>query len=211
MNRRPRRLAVLALALAGLAVAGPVAGDGVVPEDPAPEATPPPRPKAAPKPKPKTPAQPQAKPEPAPAPPPPVVAPAPPPEPPPPEPKRQLAADETVPILGRKVVGANNEELGRVVNVLVDSTGRARAAVIDFGGFLGVGNRKIAVDWGQLVFKPGAPDRLIGLTMTREQIQGAAEFKENTPKPVEVAAPPKDEAAPAKPAPTDPGAAKRAP
>jgi hypothetical protein len=116
-----------------------------------------------------------------------------------PEPKRQLAVDETVPILGRRVLGANNEELGRVVNVLVDNTGRARAAVIDFGGFLGVGSRKIAVDWGQLVFKPASPERSIGLTMTREQIQGAAEFRENAPRPVEVVVPKDPARAPERP------------
>jgi hypothetical protein len=108
----------------------------------------------------------------------------------PPEPTRQLAAEEVVPILGRKIVSLSNEELGQLVNVLVDDRGRARAAVIDFGGFLGVGSRKIAVDWGQLLFKPNSGGGQIALSMTREQIQGAREFKENTPKPVDVAAPP---------------------
>jgi hypothetical protein len=107
----------------------------------------------------------------------------------PPEPARPLAAYEVVAILGRKIVSPSNEELGRLVNVLVDDRGRARAAVIDFGGFLGVGSRKIAVDWEQLAFKPDSAGGQIGLSMTREQIQGAREFKENTPEPVDVAAP----------------------
>ena len=165
--------------------------DGMVPEGaPAPQAEPRPPVKPAPRPR-KRVAPPPAVQTPA---PPPVATPAPEP---PPEPKRELAQDEVVPILGRKIVGPSNEELGRVVNVLVDGTGRARAAVIDFGGFLGVGSRKIAVDWGQLQFKPGVADRQIGLTMTREQIQGAREYKENTPRPVEVAVPPKEGAPPA--------------
>jgi hypothetical protein len=107
----------------------------------------------------------------------------------PPESARPLAAYEVVAILGRKIVSPSNEELGRLVNVLVDDRGRARAAVIDFGGFLGVGSRKIAVDWEQLAFKPDSAGGQIGLNMTREQIQGAREFKENTPEPVDVAAP----------------------
>ena len=161
-------------------------GDGMVPEgEPAPQVEPRAAPKSAPWPR-KRAAPPPAVEAPA---PPPVAVPAPEP---PPEPKRELAADEVVPILGRKIVGPSNEELGRVVNVLVDGTGRARAAVIDFGGFLGVGSRKIAVEWGQLQFKPGATDRQIGLTMTREQIQGAREYKENTPRPVELAVPPRE-------------------
>jgi sporulation protein YlmC with PRC-barrel domain len=55
-------------------------------------------------------------------------------------------------ILGRPVQGADGKEMGRVIDVIVDSGGRVRAAVIDFGGFLGVGSRKIAVDWSALRF-----------------------------------------------------------
>ena len=42
--------------------------------------------------------------------------------------------------------------MGRIVDVLVDRSGEVRAAIIDFGGFLGVGSRKIAVDWDALHF-----------------------------------------------------------
>ena len=44
--------------------------------------------------------------------------------------------------------------MGRIVDVLVDRRGQVRAAIIDFGGFLGVGSRKIAVDWSALHFPP---------------------------------------------------------
>ncbi len=37
--------------------------------------------------------------------------------------------------------------MGRVVDVIVDPAGQVCAAIVDFGGFLGVGSRKIAVDW----------------------------------------------------------------
>ena len=42
---------------------------------------------------------------------------------------------------------------------LVDGQGMARAAIIDFGGFLGVGSRKIAVAWQALHFVPQAEKR----------------------------------------------------
>ena len=42
--------------------------------------------------------------------------------------------------------------MGRIVDVIVDRAGTVRAAVIDFGGFLGVGSRKIVVDWSALHF-----------------------------------------------------------
>ncbi len=55
-------------------------------------------------------------------------------------------------ILGRSVRSSTGEDMGRLVDVLVDREGRPRAAIIDFGGFLGVGSRKIAVDWSVLKF-----------------------------------------------------------
>src|SRR5262249_45444664 len=53
-------------------------------------------------------------------------------------------------VLGREVRSAADENMGRIIDVIVDRTGSVRAAVIDFGGFLGVGSRKIAVDWNAL-------------------------------------------------------------
>src|SRR5690349_20572722 len=41
-------------------------------------------------------------------------------------------------ILGKSVRSSAGEDMGRLVDVVVDREGRPRAAVIDFGGFLGV-------------------------------------------------------------------------
>src|SRR5262245_54445492 len=58
-----------------------------------------------------------------------------------------LGTREVQGILGREVRSTADENMGRIVDVLVDGSGQARAAIIDFGGFLGVGSRKIAVEW----------------------------------------------------------------
>ena len=84
-------------------------------------------------------------------------------------------------ILGKSVRSSTGEDMGRLVDVVVDREGRPRAAIIDFGGFLGVGSRKIAVDWGVLKF---AHDKdkgdLITVALTRDQVKGAPEFKEGS-------------------------------
>lgn len=57
-----------------------------------------------------------------------------------------------------------------------------RAAVIDFGGFLGVGSRKIVVDWNALRFGGVASKSdSISLELTKEQVSAAPEYKEDTP------------------------------
>jgi hypothetical protein len=85
-------------------------------------------------------------------------------------------------VLGKEVVSATNENMGRIVDVLVDHAGKVRAAVIDFGGFLGVGSRKIAVDWSALHFPPpGKPDTHIALEFTRDQVKAAPEYQDGKP------------------------------
>ena len=72
--------------------------------------------------------------------------------------------------------------MGRVVDVIVDREGTVRAAVIDFGGFLGVGSRKIVVDWGALRFWRVANKRdSITLELTKAQVAAAPEYKEDAP------------------------------
>ena len=63
-----------------------------------------------------------------------------------------IGASDAHGVLGRDVRSPANENMGRIVDVIVDRSGHVRAAVIDFGGFLGVGSRKIAVDWNALHF-----------------------------------------------------------
>lgn len=82
-------------------------------------------------------------------------------------------------ILGKKVQGPKNEDLGRVVDVLAEPDGRVRAAIIDFGGFLGVGTRRIAVDWPLLRFDPANTDKPVILDVTREKLQSVPEFKDS--------------------------------
>jgi hypothetical protein len=82
-------------------------------------------------------------------------------------------------ILGRQVLSAADENMGRIVDVIVDRSGRVRAAIIDFGGFLGVGSRKIAVEWNVLHFPPpGQANAKITLDLTRDQVKTAPEYQE---------------------------------
>jgi hypothetical protein len=66
-----------------------------------------------------------------------------------------IPASQVVGLLGVSVEDAAGKSLGRVVDVLVDAGGHPQAAIIDVGGFLGVGNRKVAVDWDALRFMLG--------------------------------------------------------
>jgi hypothetical protein len=111
-----------------------------------------------------------------------AAPPAAPKEPAPPPSVTIIGASEARGVLGRDVRSPADEDMGRIVDVIVDRTGAVRAAVIDFGGFLGVGSRKIVVDWSALHFGRIADkgDR-ITLDLTKEQVMAAPEYKEGTP------------------------------
>src|SRR5262249_52888071 len=70
-------------------------------------------------------------------------------------------------LLGKTVVSAVGEKLGQITDIIVNHKGEVRAAVIDFGGFLGVGSRKVAVAWSTLRFTPSG----LTLTMTRDELR----------------------------------------
>jgi PRC-barrel domain len=103
-------------------------------------------------------------------------------EPKPPPSVTVIGARDAHGILGREVRSAADENMGRIVDVIVDREGVVRAAVIDFGGFLGVGSRKIVVDWRALRFGGIAnKSDSISLELTKDQVSKAPEYKEDTP------------------------------
>lgn len=93
-----------------------------------------------------------------------------------------IGASDAHGVLGRDVRSAADEDMGRIVDIIVDRTGHVRAAVIDFGGFLGVGSRKIVVDWSAMRFGKIANKKdSITLELTKAQVAAAPEYKEDTP------------------------------
>jgi hypothetical protein len=86
-------------------------------------------------------------------------------------------SDQMLGILGKQVRSSAGEDMGRIVDVIIDKSARVRAAVIDFGGFLGVGNRQIAVAWSAIRLpsqdKPGA----LVVDFTRDQLRVAPTYK----------------------------------
>jgi hypothetical protein len=97
--------------------------------------------------------------------------------PPPPRAIQSVAPETAEAVLGQRVVDPTGKDIGRLVDVLVGANGQPQAGIIDFGGFMGVGNRKVAVHWNALRFIPGDAKRKITLDMTPDQIQDAPEFR----------------------------------
>ena len=72
-------------------------------------------------------------------------------------------------LLGTNVVGANGRDAGEVENLLIDRNGMVRAAVVEWGGFLGIGARRAVVPIDQIRF--GAEGERARMELTREQLE----------------------------------------
>lgn len=93
-------------------------------------------------------------------------------------------------LLGTDIMNNQEENIGEVADIVIDPSGKVRAVVASVGGFLGVGERHVAVSWDALKIghdKNG--DMTAMLNTTKEELKNAPEYKyqsdeEKASKPV---------------------------
>ena len=61
------------------------------------------------------------------------------------EPSRRRTSGSPSKFKGTDVIGSNNEKIGDVNDVLFDQNGRIVAYVVGVGGFLGIGQKDVAL------------------------------------------------------------------
>jgi hypothetical protein len=81
-----------------------------------------------------------------------------------------LGPDE---IVGKKVVSQQGEEIGEIEDVVVDTSSQTKLAVIDVGGFLGIGEKSVAVSFDQLEL---SDDGRVRSDLTRETLESQPEY-----------------------------------
>ncbi|KAA0582922.1 PRC-barrel domain-containing protein [Azospirillum sp. Sh1] len=86
----------------------------------------------------------------------------------------QLAsADE---LIGKNVYGRDNNKIGEVDDVILDASGKAKQLVISSGGFLGIGEKQVAVDYSAANWD-SQNNRLNLAGMSRDDVKSMPEFK----------------------------------
>jgi sporulation protein YlmC with PRC-barrel domain len=78
-------------------------------------------------------------------------------------------------LVGKNVVGSDGQEAGEVRNLLVDGSGRVRAAVVEWGGFLGLGERQALVPIARIQLGQTGNDRA-RLAMTRQELEALPRY-----------------------------------
>jgi sporulation protein YlmC with PRC-barrel domain len=84
------------------------------------------------------------------------------------------ATVDTTNLVGRTVVDSKGDTLGKIDSVLVDSGGKVKYVILGVGGFLGIGEKDIALRWDQLNTRNG--DKLVA-DLTKEQLTSMPRYK----------------------------------
>jgi len=84
--------------------------------------------------------------------------------------------------VGHTVYGPNNEKLGKITDLILDSDGQAVAAIIGVGGFLGIGEKDVAVSFKALKTTTKNGAEYLTLSVTKDQLKSATKFTKSTRK-----------------------------
>lgn len=85
-------------------------------------------------------------------------------------------------IIGEAVVNRENENLGKIHELVIDAhDGRLAYAVLSFGGFMGMGNKLFAMPWKAFEFS--ATENKLILNVDKEKLKAAPGFEKDATWP----------------------------
>ena len=74
-------------------------------------------------------------------------------------------------------VSNGQDTIGEVSDLVVTDEGRVEAIVVGVGGFLGIGQKSVALAWDSIKLTEQDGDRVILVAATREQLEGMPTYK----------------------------------
>ncbi len=80
-------------------------------------------------------------------------------------------------LMGARVYGANDSDLGEISDIVFDESGQIDAVVIDVGGFLGIGEKPVAVDFDSLNIRTDqAGTLMVSVNASEDQLKNAPAY-----------------------------------
>ena len=79
-------------------------------------------------------------------------------------------------LIGTEISNTCDETVGSVEDLIIDQDGRVLALVVSVGGFLGMGERNVAIPWDDVKTSGAMGEQELRIDLTREDLQGAPEY-----------------------------------
>jgi hypothetical protein len=90
-------------------------------------------------------------------------------------PSQQPGQVTTDKLIGRSIQNAQNETIGEIEAVVLDPDGKVGAVVVGVGGFLGIGQRDVAIQWTAL--EVGSNGEKVTTALTKDQLKALPEYR----------------------------------
>lgn len=78
-------------------------------------------------------------------------------------------------LLDQSIQNRQGDTIGEIESVILDANGNVTAVIASIGGFLGVGERAVAIDWNELQIRDGG--RAIQSSMSRAQLERLPQYE----------------------------------
>lgn len=82
-------------------------------------------------------------------------------------------------LIGRNVKNASDETIGEIKSIHIGADGKVDQVIVGVGGFLGVGDREVAIAWNDLTISDNG-ERVVA-SMTKDQLKTLPEYKYSDP------------------------------
>jgi sporulation protein YlmC with PRC-barrel domain len=77
-------------------------------------------------------------------------------------------------LIGQNIKNPAGETIGEVESVYVDKAGKISAVIVSVGGFLGVGEREVAINWSDIAVTEDG--KTVTTKMTKDSLKALPEY-----------------------------------
>lgn len=80
-------------------------------------------------------------------------------------------------LMDSEVKTTGDEDVGSVSELIIDKDGKVVAAVVGVSGFLGIGEKDVAISWDSIKMSGQADEQDLRIDMTRDELEAAPKFE----------------------------------
>jgi|AZIH01.1.fsa_nt_gi sporulation protein YlmC with PRC-barrel domain len=80
-------------------------------------------------------------------------------------------------LIGTDLKTSGDESVGEIGDLIIDQDGKVVAVVVNVGGYLGMGEKYVIIDWNAVKMSGNADARDLRVDMTRDDLQSAPSYE----------------------------------
>lgn len=80
-------------------------------------------------------------------------------------------------LIGTELKTSGDESVGEIGDLIIDQNGQVVAVVVSVGGFLGMGEKHVAIEWDAVQMSATPDNQELRVDTTREELESAPNFE----------------------------------